>query len=176
MQILRTSTNPLYLDITWTTLELFFWCLSFQSVWPIIQISSKTIFSIHPDQTENLYILESKNTFCIFAKIPYCLTSTTDAVGIVLSLLSSLAFIPRCAPFHLLPLSFPSSLLHNDQKEGPFFTWRWRTQKTIKRMAKTAPNPKKVSNVTFAQFNYWVLLTFHAAETFHPLLSFYDVI
>ena len=143
MQILRTSTNPLYLDITWTTLELFFWRLSFQSVWPIIQFSSKTIFSTHPDQTKNLYNLESKNTFCIFAKIPYCLTSTTDDVGIVPSLLSSLAFIPRCAPFHLLPLSFPSSLLHNDQKEGPFFTCTWRTQKQYKEWPKLPPTPKR---------------------------------
>ena len=61
MQILRTSTNPLYLDITWTTLALFFWRLSFQSVWPIIQFSSKTIFSTHPDLTE-IYTTSSPKT------------------------------------------------------------------------------------------------------------------
>ena len=164
MQILRTSTNPLHLDITWTTLELFFWCLSFQSIWPIIQFSSKTIFSTH---------LKYKNTFCIFAKIPYCLTSTTDDMGIVPSLLSSLAFIPRCAPFHLLPLSFPSSLLHNDQKEGPIFTCGWWTQKQYKEWPKLPPTPKRFQMLLLL---ISVLLTIHAAETFHPLLSFYDVI
>ena len=145
MQILRTSTNPLYLDITWTTLELFFWCLSFQSVWPIIQFSCKTIFSTHPDLTEIYTTSSPKTPFAFLPRsaIASHLLCTTDDVGIVPSLLSSLAFIPRCAPFHLLPLSFPSSLLHNDQKEGPFFTCTWRTQKQYKEWPKLPPTPKR---------------------------------
>ena len=172
MQILRTSTNPLYLDITWTTLELFFWCLSFQSVWPIIQFSSKTIFSTHPDQTEIYTTSSPKTPFAFLPRSPIA-SHLPPTMGIVPSLLSSLAFIPRCAPFHLLPLSFPSSLLHNDQKEGPIFTCGWWTQKQYKEWPKLPPTPKRFQMLLLL---ISVLLTFHAAETFHPLLSFYDVI
>ena len=70
MQILRTSTNPLYLDITWTTLELFLWCLSFQSVWPIIQFSSETIFSTHPDQPEIYRTSSPKTPFAFLPRSP----------------------------------------------------------------------------------------------------------
>ena len=61
MQILRTSTNPLYLDITWTTLELFSGAFLFNQFGQSFNSPLKQYFQ-HTPTKQKIYTTSSPKT------------------------------------------------------------------------------------------------------------------
>ena len=144
MQILRTSTNPLYLDTTWTTLELFFWRLSFQSVWPIIQFSCKTIFSTHPDLTEIYTTSSPKTPFAFLPRSP--IASHLPPTMWALFLHSFHPLPLYLALLHFISFLYLSHLLSctmTKRRVRSIFRCTWRTQKQYKEWPKLPPTPKR---------------------------------